>query len=112
MEHNILAANCVKLDNLADYLEEQILSISVSFDEMDRLISNLSQSFKDNNYFELDKKYIQLSNNYNIIKTNLETYKKDFITIKNNHIGFVKNYQTSKIDEINIEGGDYTGVSD
>ena len=98
------------IDALVIKLDERILNISASLEEMEKIISESSMCLKKDAADIANNAYALISQNHNIIKTNLENYKNNFITVKNNHIKYDESFRTNKVQESNVEGGDYTGV--
>lgn len=98
------------IDNLILNLGDLSLNVSNVLDNISSLVSESSTYFKGEAAETIRNKVVDIEAVMPIIKSNLESYRDDFVKIKNNHIGYIENFNTSEVEELQEKGGDYSGV--
>jgi len=111
MNQDIQAINENNLENLIVNLTDLSVTISEYLNDMSKLIFETSEYFQGEASEAVRSKFSEIELEFPTLIRNLESYKDDFIKIKNNHIGFDKALTTSDVENLNMGGGDYSGVN-
>ena len=111
MTENVNAITDHEIDVLVTNLQDSILNVKKSLDDMSFEIYETKAYFQGEAGDKIRSTFSKIESNFKTIIENLSLYKDDFIKVKNNYIDFSSSINTSDVEKSNLKGDDLSGVN-